>query len=557
MRSKRMWNIILTRIKSQTSWTPMTRQWIFLSHLIWATSPQMKMRQPRPRPIQTKRRRRRRREMTTTTTKRMTKKKKKKKKDKQAEKEAKEEAKKEKKANKAKAATAMPLTIGRATVAKAAPAPVPAVAAPIKGAKGASTTSKGMPTPGVPTPQQVAPPASGAESLANILKQQSAQQQQTGVAMADRLRAQQQQPTAPVPGAAFSAAAQRSQHQQQTSSLVMSQQAPGRGAQGGAQGAGGSIGFGTTRSGQGNSSGYGYGTNDSRAGTRQQGIIPQQGQSPQQGHDGGLSMLARTRAPGASPPSNLPTIGPVSGQQSVAGTMFQNAPGSGALGTAPSRGLTPQTAAGGSVRSSTTHNCPVQSRGAQVALDQCFAPGASLEPLLDISEHMAADDTYVRLLDAQGPSGHDDSASSASAHKLAALALSMRRAPRKADSERPRQYVPRNPYATPPAFPSTPASTFDDAKVFEKLGTDTLFFIFYYQQGTYQQYLAAKELKKQSWRYHKKYMTWFQRHEEPKVTTDEFEQGTYVYFDYETGWCQRIKSDFTFEYNFLEDELVT
>ena len=25
---------------------------------------------------------------------------------------------------------------------------------------------------------------------------------------------------------------------------------------------------------------------------------------------------------------------------------------------------------------------------------------------------------------------------------------------------------------------------------------------------------------------------------------------------YETGWCQRIKSDFTFEYAYLEDELV-
>ena len=36
------------------------------------------------------------------------------------------------------------------------------------------------------------------------------------------------------------------------------------------------------------------------------------------------------------------------------------------------------------------------------------------------------------------------------------------------------------------------------------------FFIFYQQQGTYQQYLAARELKKQSWRYHKKYLTWFQ-----------------------------------------------
>jgi len=50
-------------------------------------------------------------------------------------------------------------------------------------------------------------------------------------------------------------------------------------------------------------------------------------------------------------------------------------------------------------------------------------------------------------------------------------------------------------------------------------------------------------------------MTWFQRHEEPKVTTDEYEQGTYVYFDFETGWCQRIKSEFTFEYSYLEDEL--
>jgi hypothetical protein len=41
-------------------------------------------------------------------------------------------------------------------------------------------------------------------------------------------------------------------------------------------------------------------------------------------------------------------------------------------------------------------------------------------------------------------------------------------------------------------------------------------------------------------------MTWFQRHEEPKITTDEFEQGTYVYFDCESGWCQRIKQEFVF-----------
>lgn len=43
-------------------------------------------------------------------------------------------------------------------------------------------------------------------------------------------------------------------------------------------------------------------------------------------------------------------------------------------------------------------------------------------------------------------------------------------------------------------------------------------------QGTKAQYLAAKALKKQSWRFHTKYMMWFQRHEEPKTITEEFEQ---------------------------------
>eukprot|EP00164_Ancoracysta_twista_P003524 GFYU01004702.1.p1 GENE.GFYU01004702.1~~GFYU01004702.1.p1 ORF type:complete len:593 (+),score=181.62 GFYU01004702.1:60-1838(+) len=117
-------------------------------------------------------------------------------------------------------------------------------------------------------------------------------------------------------------------------------------------------------------------------------------------------------------------------------------------------------------------------------------------------------------------------------------------------------YVPRNPFPQIPGYPIAPNPNFENPALFEKFDTDTLFFIFYYQQGTLQQYLAARELKKQSWRYHKKYLTWFQRHEEPKKTTDEYEQGTYVYFDYETGWCQRIKTEFTFEYQYLEDELM-
>jgi len=134
------------------------------------------------------------------------------------------------------------------------------------------------------------------------------------------------------------------------------------------------------------------------------------------------------------------------------------------------------------------------------------------------------------------------------------IAQSFAHRPFRDDSEPPKRYTPRNPHHSMPCFPRYPA-VMHEKRLFEKLSIDTLFFIFYHEQGTYQQFLAARELKRQSWRYHKKYMTWFQRHEEPKSTTEDYEQGTYVYFDYEAGWCQRIKTDFTFEYAFLEDEL--
>ncbi|KAG0280184.1 general negative regulator of transcription subunit 5 [Linnemannia exigua] len=129
--------------------------------------------------------------------------------------------------------------------------------------------------------------------------------------------------------------------------------------------------------------------------------------------------------------------------------------------------------------------------------------------------------------------------------------------PEPVDTERPKYYAPKNPYPTPSYYPQIPPpNLFESSATFEKIDIDTLFFIFYYQQGSYQQYLAARELKKQSWRFHKKYLTWFQRHEEPKAITDDYEQGTYIYFDYEGAWCQRKKTDFRFEYKFLEDELV-
>uniref|UniRef100_A0A8C6NVI9 CCR4-NOT transcription complex subunit 3 n=1 Tax=Nothobranchius furzeri TaxID=105023 RepID=A0A8C6NVI9_NOTFU len=124
--------------------------------------------------------------------------------------------------------------------------------------------------------------------------------------------------------------------------------------------------------------------------------------------------------------------------------------------------------------------------------------------------------------------------------------------PHPSDSERIRQYLMRNPCPTLPYQHQVPPHHSDTIEFYQRLSTETLFFIFYYLEGTKAQYLSAKALKKQSWRFHTKYMMWFQRHEEPKTITDEFEQGTYIYFDYEK-WGQRKKEGFTFEYRYLED----
>ncbi|KAF7966935.1 hypothetical protein HWV62_36390 [Athelia sp. TMB] len=119
---------------------------------------------------------------------------------------------------------------------------------------------------------------------------------------------------------------------------------------------------------------------------------------------------------------------------------------------------------------------------------------------------------------------------------------------------RPKYYVPRNPFQTPEYYPQTQNPVLSTAGIFSQLDVETLFYVFYFLPGTYQQYLAAKELKRQSWRFHVKYLTWFQRHSEPQAITEEYEQGVYVYFDWEGSWCQRKKSDFRFEYRYLSED---
>ncbi|KAG2356977.1 Not1 N-terminal domain, CCR4-Not complex component-domain-containing protein [Suillus spraguei] len=137
-------------------------------------------------------------------------------------------------------------------------------------------------------------------------------------------------------------------------------------------------------------------------------------------------------------------------------------------------------------------------------------------------------------------------------HKL--LDGSYSNIPQPQDTEKPKYYVPRNPFATPAFYPQTPHPILSTPGIFSQIDVETLFYVFYYLPGTYQQYMAAKELKRQSWRFHVKYMTWFQRHSEPQAITEEYEQGVYVYFDWEGSWCQRKKSDFRFEYRYLSED---
>eukprot|EP00595_Chromulina_sp_UTEXLB2642_P001925 CAMPEP_0196764318 /NCGR_PEP_ID=MMETSP1095-20130614/5879_1 /TAXON_ID=96789 ORGANISM="Chromulina nebulosa, Strain UTEXLB2642" /NCGR_SAMPLE_ID=MMETSP1095 /ASSEMBLY_ACC=CAM_ASM_000446 /LENGTH=570 /DNA_ID=CAMNT_0042119595 /DNA_START=41 /DNA_END=1750 /DNA_ORIENTATION=- len=80
------------------------------------------------------------------------------------------------------------------------------------------------------------------------------------------------------------------------------------------------------------------------------------------------------------------------------------------------------------------------------------------------------------------------------------LKCSMLCTPEPYESDKQTSYFPKNPYPTQhPSFPTQPLPIFENPAFFDKVPVDTLLFAFYYQQGTYQQYLAAKKLKLNSW----------------------------------------------------------
>ncbi|XP_042464049.1 CCR4-NOT transcription complex subunit 3-like isoform X1 [Zingiber officinale] len=140
--------------------------------------------------------------------------------------------------------------------------------------------------------------------------------------------------------------------------------------------------------------------------------------------------------------------------------------------------------------------------------------------------------------------------------------------PRDSEFSCPRRYVPRLPVVTPASYPQTKATIVDDPDFWKQLSlfpynTEVMFFAFYFQQKTYQQYLAARELKRQQWRYHIESNLWFRQLNQSGIVNNNFERGNYEFFDFNiandnsrTGWRRRNATDlpFDFEYGFLEDD---
>lgn len=119
----------------------------------------------------------------------------------------------------------------------------------------------------------------------------------------------------------------------------------------------------------------------------------------------------------------------------------------------------------------------------------------------------------------------------------------------------PGPYIPAEPVdpaKIPEWFPREPLPALYTKKMMSKFSTDTLFFIFYFQQNTAQQQLAADFLSSDPWRYHTALKTWFLRKNTPREITNNYECGSCCYFDWEDSWTIKEKQEFKFEYKYLD-----
>lgn len=79
------------------------------------------------------------------------------------------------------------------------------------------------------------------------------------------------------------------------------------------------------------------------------------------------------------------------------------------------------------------------------------------------------------------------------------------------------------------------------AKILTKFDLDTLFFIFYHYQGTYEQFLSARELhKNRNWIFNKVDRCWYYKEiEKLPPGMNKSEEESWRYFDYKKSWLSR------------------
>ncbi|RNC37047.1 hypothetical protein TcCL_NonESM13804, partial [Trypanosoma cruzi] len=133
--------------------------------------------------------------------------------------------------------------------------------------------------------------------------------------------------------------------------------------------------------------------------------------------------------------------------------------------------------------------------------------------------------------------------------------MSLANLPHTQDIDRQRPFEPSNPTTCPLYYPQQVLPALASPDIYREFELETLFFIFYYHQNTYQQYYAAKQIKAQSFRYHTQLNTWFKRNGHMKESQEGSERGSFIFFNYEDTWSIEEKEDFTFDYQYLEDQL--
>lgn len=79
------------------------------------------------------------------------------------------------------------------------------------------------------------------------------------------------------------------------------------------------------------------------------------------------------------------------------------------------------------------------------------------------------------------------------------------------------------------------------AKILTKFDLDTLFFIFYHYQGTYEQFLSARELhRNRNWMFNKVNRCWYYKEiEKLPPGMNRSEEESWRYFDYKKSWLSR------------------